>query len=249
MWDSPIQFTIALMMISAAIAATLMRNRLASVILVGLTGYGCGVLFALHVRTRPRADPVPRRDTDTGDLRARAPEVPRRSRREQGDRLQVAACRTRRRRRYHRHPPSRPSRPMPETLVRSTNCFPTRPTTWATARTSSMSLLVDIRAWDTLGEISVLLVAANWRRQPRLPQPPGSVSRRASRNAPSVIVDKAAANSDTTWLRGGDLIDPRHRSLVLEVTTRLIFPTIMVLSNLLLLLRSQCPLVAVSPEA
>ncbi|WP_407818245.1 hydrogenase subunit MbhD domain-containing protein, partial [Staphylococcus aureus] len=48
MWDSPIQFTIALMMISAAIAATLMRNRLASVILVGLTGYGCGVLFALH---------------------------------------------------------------------------------------------------------------------------------------------------------------------------------------------------------
>ena len=27
MWDSPIQFTIALMMISAAIAATLMRNR------------------------------------------------------------------------------------------------------------------------------------------------------------------------------------------------------------------------------
>lgn len=31
-------------------------------------------------------------------------------------------------------------------------------------------------------------------------------------------------------MRGGDLIDPRHRSLVLEVTTRLIFPTIMVLS-------------------
>ena len=48
LWDSPVQFVIGLMMVAAALAATVMRNRLASVILVGLSGYGCGVLFALH---------------------------------------------------------------------------------------------------------------------------------------------------------------------------------------------------------
>ena len=38
------------------------------------------------------------------------------------------------------------------------------------------------------------------------------------------------AAGDVTWLRGSELRDPRHRSLVLEVATRLIFPLIMVLS-------------------
>ena len=37
-------------------------------------------------------------------------------------------------------------------------------------------------------------------------------------------------SSDVTWLRGSELRDPRHRSLVLEVATRVIFPLIMVLS-------------------
>ena len=35
-------------MIGAAIGATVMRNRLAAVLMVGVTGYGCGVIFALH---------------------------------------------------------------------------------------------------------------------------------------------------------------------------------------------------------
>ena len=35
---------------------------------------------------------------------------------------------------------------------------------------------------------------------------------------------------EVTWLRGSELGDPRHRSLVLEVATRVIFPLIMVLS-------------------
>ena len=37
-------------------------------------------------------------------------------------------------------------------------------------------------------------------------------------------------DGETTWLRGGDLVDPALRSLVLEVAARLVFPTIMVLS-------------------
>ena len=38
------------------------------------------------------------------------------------------------------------------------------------------------------------------------------------------------AVGDITWLRGSEYRDPRFRSLVLEVATRLIFPLIMVLS-------------------
>ncbi|WP_331712405.1 MnhB domain-containing protein, partial [Rhodococcus sp. EPR-157] len=76
--------------------------------------------------------------------------------------------------------------------------------------------------------ISVLLVAATGVaslvfRNRRF----GSAPRVA--DAPNTGNDNGVG-SDTTWLLGGDLIDPRHRSLVLEVTTRLIFPTIMVLS-------------------
>ena len=35
-------------MAAAAIAAVLLRNRLAATLIVGVTGYGCGVLFALY---------------------------------------------------------------------------------------------------------------------------------------------------------------------------------------------------------
>lgn len=64
-------------------------------------------------------------------------------------------------------------------------------------------LLVDIRAWDTLGEISVLLVAATGVASLVFRNRRFGIAPRVA-DAPSVIVDKAAANSDTTWLRGGD---------------------------------------------
>ncbi|WP_276068007.1 hydrogen gas-evolving membrane-bound hydrogenase subunit E, partial [Mycolicibacterium gadium] len=96
-------------------------------------------------------------------------------------------------------------------------------------------LLVDIRAWDTLGEISVLVVAATGVaslvfRNRRF----GSAPRVSDAGQPDIGALPALAYSpaagDTTWLRGSELRDPRNRSLVLEVATRLIFPLIMVLS-------------------
>src|SRR5690606_31826387 len=90
-------------------------------------------------------------------------------------------------------------------------------------------LLVDIRAWDTMGEISVLLVAATGgARRVFRPRRVGTAPRVA--DAPAAQLDAVSASNETTWLLGGDLIDPRYRSLVLEVTTRLVFPTMMILS-------------------
>jgi len=44
------------------------------------------------------------------------------------------------------------------------------------------------------------------------------------------VLPTTPAVGDITWLRGSELRDPRHRSLILEVATRVIFPLIMVLS-------------------
>lgn len=48
LWDSPIQGFIAVIIILIAIVATTMDNRLSALILVGVTGYGIAVIFALH---------------------------------------------------------------------------------------------------------------------------------------------------------------------------------------------------------
>ena len=48
LWDSVLQPVVGLLILVAGMAATIMRNRLAAVLLVGITGYGCGVIFALH---------------------------------------------------------------------------------------------------------------------------------------------------------------------------------------------------------
>jgi multicomponent Na+:H+ antiporter subunit A len=86
-------------------------------------------------------------------------------------------------------------------------------------------LLVDIRAWDTLGEVLVLLVAATGVAS--------MVFRHRRFGAAPRVADAprpAPATGDVTWLRGSELRDPRQRSLVLEVATRAVFPLIMVLS-------------------
>ena len=48
LWGSPVQVVVGLIVLAAALGATIMRNRLAAVLLVGVTGYGCGAIFAFH---------------------------------------------------------------------------------------------------------------------------------------------------------------------------------------------------------
>ncbi|MGA9374166.1 MAG: hydrogen gas-evolving membrane-bound hydrogenase subunit E, partial [Mycobacterium sp.] len=99
-------------------------------------------------------------------------------------------------------------------------------------------LLVDIRAWDTLGELSVLVVAATGvasmvfrnRRFGSAPRVPQATPSPVGQPDIGPVSAYSPAVGDVTWLRGSELRDPRYRSLVLEVATRIIFPLIMVLS-------------------
>lgn len=104
--------------------------------------------------------------------------------------------------------------------------------------------LVDIRAWDTMGEISVLVVAATgvasliflitgrtgrWRPDDAIasaPTPTTPQDRRPHRNL---------------WLRAGRTVAPEGRSILFEVVTRLAFHVVIVFSIYLLFVGHNSP--------
>ena len=234
LWDSPLQVVVGLFILAAALSATLLRNRLAAVLLVGVTGYGCGVIFVFHgapdlaltqflvetltlvifvlvLRTLPA-------EADRAHItRHRLPRIALSL--AVGASVTVLAVFAM---------AARTTRPLAELL-------PDAAYYRGNGANTVNVLLVDIRAWDTMGEVSVLLVAATGVasmvfRNRRF----GAAPRVADAGQPDIgripALPTSPAIGDITWLRGSELRDPRYRSLVLEVATRLIFPLIMVLS-------------------
>lgn len=222
LWDSPLQAVIGAVMIAMAGAATVLRNRLASVLVVGVTGYGCGVIFALHgapdlaltqflVETLTlvvfvlvlRAFPAeigPERQTGFHFRRAMPAIVV-------GIAVPVLGAFAF---------AARDTEPIWHRI-------PTAAYEYGGGKNAVNVLLVDIRAWDTLGEISVLVVAATGVaslvfRSRRFGIPPRAT------DAPGYRPDLVS------WLPAGRLVDRRERSMVLQISTRLLFPTMMVLS-------------------
>jgi multicomponent Na+:H+ antiporter subunit A len=235
LWDSPLQVLVGLLILAAALGATVLRNRLAAVLLVGVTGYGCGVVFAFHgapdlaltqflvetltlvifvlvLRTLPP-------EADSANIKRY---------RLQRAALALAVGATVTTLAVYAMA-ARTGTPIAELL-------PDAAYFRGHGANTVNVLLVDIRAWDTMGEIMVLLVAATGVasmvfRHRRF----GTAPRVADANQPDIGRLHASANNspavgDVTWLRGSELRDPKHRSLVLEVATRIIFPLIMVLS-------------------
>lgn len=114
--------------------------------------------------------------------------------------------------------------------------------------------LVDIRAWDTMGEISVLLVAATGvaslvfvsRRTGRIFRTREAPADRAvwgsgtlppvrgGEGDPRLARARPTPTARRDWLTGGRTLAPRRRSVIFEVVARLLFHT-MVLYSLFLL--------------
>src|SRR6476660_8374804 len=235
LWDSPLQVVVGLLMLAAALGATVMRNRLASVLLIGVTGYGCGAIFAFHGAPDLALTQFLVETLTLVIFVLVLRTLPAEAGREHIKRHRLARA----------------------ALALAVGATVTTLAVYAmAARTGTPIaallpdaayfrghgantvnvLLVDIRAWDTLGEVSVLLVAATGVaslvfRHRRF----GAAPRVSDAGQPDIgpltaIANNSPAAGDTTWLRGSELRDPRHRSLVLEVATRIIFPLIMVLS-------------------
>ena len=116
--------------------------------------------------------------------------------------------------------------------------------------------LVDLRGWDTMGELSVLVLAATGvaslvfvtHRADRLSAmkalPAGS--RRAQRRplvetTQGVRVQTAGDTAPRAWLVGGGNVKPENRSILLEVIVRILFHTIIVVSIYLLFAGHNAP--------
>lgn len=104
--------------------------------------------------------------------------------------------------------------------------------------------LVDIRGWDTMGELSVVIAAATGVASliflrtraddlPRITVSKQRASVRERRAADSAPLDGPAARG--TWLLAGRTLAPHHRSILLEVVVRLIFHALVLVSIYLLL--------------
>lgn len=222
LWDSPLQLVIGAIMAVTALAATVLRNRLASVLVVGVTGYGCGVIFALHgapdlaltqflVETLTlvifvlvlRAFPATIEASRTTAFKARRAILSA----VVGVVVAVLAGFA---------VAARTAEPI---WLR----IPDAAYALGGGRNAVNVLLVDLRAWDTLGEISVLVVAAT------------GVASLVFRSRRFGSAPRAADSPDydpdlVSWLPAGRLVARAERSMVLQITTRLVFPTIMVLS-------------------
>ncbi|ROR54068.1 multisubunit sodium/proton antiporter MrpA subunit /multisubunit sodium/proton antiporter MrpB subunit [Luteococcus japonicus] len=242
LWDHPAQVPVALVAVVAAIAAVRSRRRLRAVVLVSVTGYACSLAFLLHgapdlALTQVLAETVSivifvlvlRR------LAGRFNEDP--SRTERGVRillgtlsgaLVTVVCLV---------------AGAARTADPSAVGWPKGATSFGGGGNIVNVALVDIRAWDTMGEISVVLVAATgiaslvFRKQERVDEHRQRlVDARAHRG-----VGSGATNVGSSWLATGHSFGDERGSLIFAVITRIIFHTVLLWSLYLLFTGHNAP--------
>ena len=231
-WDTPVQALVGLVMCVAAWLAANSRGRLKAVILVGVTGYGLALLFLLHG----------------------APDLALTQVLTESVAIVVCVLVLRRLPKYFTDRPLTSMRwwriilaasvgaTVVATMVVATTARTAAPISeafyqaaWEFGHGANIVnvTLVDTRAWDTLGEITVLLVAATGvaslifiraRYTKRTPAEERELAESGHGGAPRY-----------SWLRGGESLSPLRRSLALEVVTRLLFPIMMIASVFLLM--------------
>lgn len=266
LWDLPAQPLVGGLIAFAAIAAAIVRQRMTAVLLAGVTGYGVVLLFGmtgapdlaltqalvetitvvvfvLVLRRLPkqvatRSQPVPAAVRIAIGVLSGGVMAV----------IGLVALGAR----------VRPSisEGLPELAIE------------AHGRNIVNVMLVDIRAWDTLGEISVLVAVATgvaslifisgrtggaprldvptMRRERLRPLPePADTMRgaRASLTDTEHETDEAgeAAATRQTWLLAGRTLSPRNRSILVEVLVRLLFHPAIVVSVFLLFVGHNAP--------
>lgn len=246
--STPVQVSITVVMIGAALFVARARTRFQAVVLVGVTGYGMAALFALHGAPDLA---LTQGLVETVTLIAFVLVI-----RRLPPRIGVRATRAR-----------RIVRALIGTSVGvvlgaiafiSLGARVAEPISLALPGLAASGghganvvnvMLVDIRGWDTLGELSVILAAATGvaslvflrSRVDTLPK----LSRRDARSRVDEYIRRVEDPDDPaqrrTWLLAGRNLDPSRRSILLEVVVRLVFHALILLSFFLLLSGHQTP--------
>ncbi|ACQ82060.1 NADH dehydrogenase (quinone) [Beutenbergia cavernae DSM 12333] len=255
-WDTPVQLVVGVIVILGAILAARSRRRMKAVLLLGACGYGVAVLFELQ---------------GAPDLALTQVLV-------ETITLVVFVLVLRRLPPYFSNRPLAASRwwraalgvlvgaffaflaliiPTARIEAPISVYFPAEAYEYGYGKNIVNVTLVDIRAWDTMGEISVLLVAATgvaslvfrrlrggrierardvassdlggvWAGEEsgRLMQ---QIARLRGSDAPA-----AEGQRNRQWLTAGATLAPERRSVIFEITTRLVFHTMIVFSVFLL---------------
>ena len=246
--SSPVDIPIAIVMIVAAVFAMRARTRFQGGLLVGVTGYGMATIFALHgapdlALTQLLVETVTliafvlviRR------LPAHMAERPKRATRAArlalglgvGVVLGLVAVVS-----LGARIADPISLAMPQLAVDGGHGY-----------NVVNVMLVDIRAWDTMGELSVVLAAATGVASlvflnTRVDQSP-HLSRRQARSETRAhllrVADPEDPASRMNWLLAGSYLRPERRSIILEVVVRLVFHGLLILSVFLLLSGHNAP--------
>ncbi|SDY50874.1 multisubunit sodium/proton antiporter, MrpA subunit /multisubunit sodium/proton antiporter, MrpB subunit [Micromonospora pattaloongensis] len=222
-WDTPAQLLVGVVLAAAAVAAVRTQRRLAATVLAGVTGYGTALMFVLHgapdlaltqflVETLTIAVFVLVLRRLPAKFSARPLRSSRWLRVSIGiavglvmSGLALAAAGGRQ-------------------AVPISVDFPEQAVSYGGGRNVVNVTLVDIRAWDTMGEIAVLVVAATGVASLIFLRPRTGPGPR--RGEPPVRPPRPQPE----WLRGGPALDTRRRSIIFEVVTRLLFHTMLVFS-------------------
>jgi multicomponent Na+:H+ antiporter subunit A len=249
LWDHPAQLAIGIVMVAAAFAATRAGKRFQAVVLVGVTGFGMSALFALQgapdlaltqilveIFTLVAFVLVLRRlPAKLGDKHGTARRGVRAVIGVSVGALMAAVAMV-----------SLGAR----NAVSISAQWPRLAVEFGHGTNVVNVALVDIRAWDTMGELAVIIAAATGvaslvflrTRADTVPRVGRKKIRAAAVKRFVNAQDPAnSQNARGSWLLAGRTLAEHHRSILLEVVVRLIFHAIIIVSLYLLFAGHNAP--------
>ncbi|MEU4691385.1 Na+/H+ antiporter subunit A [Actinoplanes sp. NPDC023714] len=225
LWDSPLQLVAGAVVAASALLAARARRRMTAMILVGVGGYGVAVLFILHG----------------------APDLALTQFLVETATIVMFLLVLRRLPAFFSARPLIGSRIVRNLVAVASGLvaagmayaavsgrqaipisidFPDLSVSYGGGTNIVNVALVDIRAWDTMGEISVLVVAATGVAS--------LIFRRDGALRHRVPSSSSLPDGGAGWLRAGDTPEARRQSIILQVVARLLFHTIVLFSIYLL---------------
>jgi len=242
-WDFPAQAAIGVVMIVAAIAATRATKRFQAVVLVGVTGYGMAGIFALEGAPDLALTQILVEIVTLVAFVLVLRRLPARLGVRNGQTNRIVRAVVAIAFALVMGAAAIVALGAREALPISLQ-WPDLAYNQGHGRNVVNVALVDLRGWDTMGELSVIIVAATGVASlifisgrtdnlPRLPRREAKKKMKAQR----ISAYSAQASGDdarTSWLLAGRTLAAGNRSILLEVVVRLIFHPILIVSIYLL---------------